>query len=327
MKVRAPFGFVTGCHAGDKFMVQATLASMKHYCPDIPICLVVDGNVDVSDLEKQYDLIVLRVSELPMERMRKLIAGSFHAKHAAMWEGPFEFYVWLDSDAIVWGDLSSQIRTDVDFQIFWSEISISPDTAEVPAWLPRLYFDPAKLRQFDHNFDWRGHAYFSAGVFACRRNAILFQRYVEVEALGRQVPGLFEADMNNSKGDMGMLNYLVHSMGQRGDLKTIVSDLQHIPAHHGLAEFEHDCAGNGWRFPAKIQRPRVAHFCGRKPFLFDRQAYSRPYTIARLEHHRTHHGEIAAWAAVLNEEREILADKAHRRIERALRARGRTSEN
>jgi hypothetical protein len=321
MKVQGPFGFVTGCHAGDKFMVQATLASMRHYCPDVPICLTVDGDVDVSDLGRQYDLIVLRTAELPLEKMRKLVAGSFHAKHAAMWEGPFKFYVWLDSDAIVWGDFTSQIRTDVDFQIFWSELSISADAIEIPAWLPHFYFNPSKLRDLDPDFDWRGHAYFSAGVFACRRNAIPFQRYVEVESLGRQVSGLFESGLNSSNGDMGMLNYLIHSMRQRGDLKTTVSDLQHIPAHHGIAEFEQDCAGNGWRFPAKIQRPRVAHFCGRKPFLFDRQAYSRPYTIARLEHHRRHHGEFGAWAAVLNEEREILADKVHRRIERALRAR------
>ena len=65
MTVQAPFGFVTGCHAGDKFMVQATPASMRHYCPEVPICLVVDGNFDVSDLAKEYDLIVLRVCELP----------------------------------------------------------------------------------------------------------------------------------------------------------------------------------------------------------------------------------------------------------------------
>ncbi len=118
MKVQAPFGFVTGCHAEDKFMVQATLASMRHYCPNVPICLTVDGDFDVLDLEKQYGLIVLRVSELPSIEMRKLLCGSYCAKLAAIWEGPFERYVWLDSDAIVWGDLTAQIRTDVDFQIF-----------------------------------------------------------------------------------------------------------------------------------------------------------------------------------------------------------------
>ena len=61
MKEQAPFEFVT---AGDTFMVQATLASMKHFCPDIPIRLVVDGSFDVSDLENEYGLIVPHVSEL-----------------------------------------------------------------------------------------------------------------------------------------------------------------------------------------------------------------------------------------------------------------------
>src|SRR5438477_7785573 len=56
-------------------MVQATLASMRHYCPNVPLCLSVDGDFDVSDLKKQYNLIVLRVSELPSEPMRKLICG------------------------------------------------------------------------------------------------------------------------------------------------------------------------------------------------------------------------------------------------------------
>ena len=177
VKVQAPFGFVTGCHAGDKFMVQATLASMRHYCPDVPICLTVDGDFDVSDLEKEYDLIVLRVSELPSETMRNLVSGSGRAKLAAMWEGPFEFYVWLDSDAIVWGDFTPQVRTDVDFQIFWSEISIPADATEIPPWLPHFYFDPQKLRRFDPEFDWRGHAYFSSGAFACRRDAIPFEKW------------------------------------------------------------------------------------------------------------------------------------------------------
>jgi hypothetical protein len=89
MDIKSPFGIVTGCHAGDKFMVGATLASIRYYCPDTPVCLVVDGDFDVSDLERDYDLIVLRISDLPSEEMRKMIGGNYRAKLSAMWEGPF----------------------------------------------------------------------------------------------------------------------------------------------------------------------------------------------------------------------------------------------
>jgi len=45
-------------------------------------------------LEKQYDLIALRIPELGCE-MLKLVSGNDRAKHAALWERPFEYYVWL----------------------------------------------------------------------------------------------------------------------------------------------------------------------------------------------------------------------------------------
>jgi len=308
VKVQAPFGFVTGCHAGDKFMVQATLASMRHYCPNVPLCLSVDGDFDVSDLKKQYNLIVLRVSELPSEPMRKLICGNYRAKLAVLWEGPFEFYVWLDSDAIVWGDFIPHVRTAVDFQVFWSEISIPAAAIEIPPWLSHFYFDPVKLQQFDPEFEWRGLAYFSSGAFACRRSAIPFDRWAKVESWAKQAPGLF------AWGEMGTLNYIVHAMSQRGEIKTAMSNLQHVWGHHGKEELMKDCVGTGWHFPKEIHRPRVAHFCGRKPLLIDRKAYSRPFTIARLEHHRRHHGDLGAWLAVLNEDRRVFIDKVKRRL-------------
>jgi hypothetical protein len=291
-------------------MVQATLASMRHFCSTIPICLIVDGNFDVSDLEREYDLIVLKIPDIRSAQMRRLTTGSFHAKHAAMWEGPFEFYVWMDSDAIVWGDFISQVRTDVDFQIFWSEISVASDALEVPSWLLHFYFDPEKLKQFDSEFEWRGLAYFSAGVFACRRDVISFEQYCNVEEWAHRGPGLF------SFGDMGMLNYLVHSKAQRAEIRVATSDLQHVWAHHGKDELIKDCNGNGWHFPKVIARPRVAHFCGRKPFLFDPKAYSRPFTIARLEHHRRYHHEFGAWAALLNEDLHVIFQKLERRVKR-----------
>jgi hypothetical protein len=291
-------------------MVQATLASIKHFCPDAPICLVLDGTFDASELEKDYGAILLRVPDLPSIEMRTLIGGNYRAKLAAMWEGPFEFYVWLDSDAIVWGDFTSRVCKDFDFQIFWSEISIPANTNEIPSWLPHFYFNPEKLGQVDSNFEWRGNAYFSSGAFASRRNAIPYQEWVRLEDWARQKPGLF------AWGEMGMLNYIVHAMAQRRQLKVGMSDLQHISAHHGIAEFERDCNGAGWYFPKVIQRPRVGHFCGRKPFIFDRKAYSRPFTIARLDHHRRCHSELVAWIKVLNEDCGVLAGKIRRRAGR-----------
>jgi hypothetical protein len=96
-----------------------------------------------------------------------------------------------------------------------------------------------------------------------------------------------------------------------------MSDLQHNWEHHGKAELMKDCVGAGWHFPKEIARPRVAHFCGHKPFMFDRKAYSRPFTIARLEHHRRQHGELGAWLEVLSEERRVLSGKLQRRFQRA----------
>jgi hypothetical protein len=311
MKTCADFGFMTGCHAGDKFMVQATLASMKHFCPEIPICLVVDGDFDVSDLEKDYDVIVLRVSELPSEEMRNLMSGNGRAKLAAMWEGPFEFYVWLDSDAIVWGDFTPQVRRDVDFQIFWSDIDIPADATEIPPWLPHFQFDPQKLRNFDPEFDWRGNAYFCSGAFACKRDVIPFKKWIEAELWGKEIPGLF-----GDFYEQPLLNYFVHAMTQRGEIKSTMTNLQDIWGHHGKEELMRDCLGAGWQFPTQIRRPRVAHFCGRKPFLFYRDTYSRPFTIARLKHHRRQHRELGAWLAVLNEDRKIFSDKMKRRFRR-----------
>jgi len=312
MDIQAPFGIVTCCYTGDKFMVGATLASIRRYCPDVPVCLIADGDVDVSNLEKEYHLIVLRIDELPSKEMRTMVTGSYLAKLAAMWEGPFEFYVWLDSDAIVWGDFTDQIRTDLDFQIFWSEISIPEDAGEVPEWLAHYYFELDKLKKFDPDFEWRGHPYFSAGVYACRRNVITYEQWVDIAQWQKEEPGIFKF------GDMGLLNYLIHSMSQRGKIRTAMTDLQHIWAHQGKDELEQDCKGSRWEFPENISRPRIAHFCGRKPNIFDLKAYSKPFTIARLAHYRCQHGSFGAWVMVLWEDGRICLRKLGNKIQRAI---------
>ena len=304
-------GFVTGCHTGDKFMVQATLASIRHFCPDAPVCLVADGDVDVSDLEQQYGAIVLRTNELSDSRMRSLCLGNYYAKLSAMWEGPFEYAVWLDSDAILWGDIRKQLDPNIDFHIF--SCNGICDLTEVPFWMTHYQHNPDLLRKYDPGFEWRRNPYFCSGTFAFRKNVVPFDMWVKVQKWRDDSPNLF------GWGEMGMLNYCVHSLSQKGLIQVAVSDLQHLRSEQGMDEFIEDLNSAGWRLPASIKRPRVAHFCGHKPYLHNWKSYCRPFTIARLEHYRKTRGELGAWLAVLNEERKILQKRVEGKIRKKLK--------
>ena len=312
MKCNFDFGFVTGGHEACMFMAQATLASMRHFCPGVPIALLVDGDFDVTHLIEQYGVIPLRVDDFPSREMRNLVGRSFHAKHVPMWEGPFENYVWVDADAIVWGDITSQVNRNVDFHIFRSERDavVPSNSNQVPPWMAHFYFDPEKIKALDAEFCWQETKYFCPGVFAARRGAIPFEEYAKVLAWEKAHPGTF------AWGDMGMINYLVHSRAQRGELKIAFSDLQDMWVHNGKEELVSDCLGAGWHFPKAINRPRVAHFCGRKPHLYDIKSYSRPFTIARLEHYRPLKGSLGAWAAILFEEWLDLFHKIKKKFEK-----------
>ena len=314
MEIISEFGFVTGGHKACMYLAQASLASMRHFCPDIPIALLVDGDFDVSHLVRLYDVIPLRVDEVPDSGMRKLVARSYHAKLVPMWEGPFEYFVWFDADAIAWGDFTPYVRRDVDFHIFRPEKDevVPLGSQIVPAWMKHFFFDPCKIEKFDPQFRWQGNKYFCPGAFAAKRNSIPFEEYEKAMAWEKANSGTF------SWGEMGMLNYLVYSRAQRGLLKFEISDLQDMWSNNGREELVADCNGVGWHFPKTIARPRVAHFCGRKPHLFDRKSYSHPFTIARLEHYRKINGNLGAWARVLYEEFQIISRKAASKISRRL---------
>jgi len=98
-------------------------------------------------------------------------------------------------------------------------------------------------------------ACFSTGVFACKRNAITFDEWMQLEALRKLDSKLFGTFF-----DMPLMNYWVHSKWQRGEMKVAVSDLQHIWGHQGKAELEQDCVGSGWHFPTTIRRPARGAF-------------------------------------------------------------------
>ena len=158
--------------------------------------------------------------------------------------------------------------------------------------------------------------YFSSGAFACRRDAIPFEKWIEAESWGKETPGLFGDFYEQPHAEL--FCSLDDATRRTQDCRCPICNI--FWGHHGKEELMEDSVGIDWHFPKEIRRPRVAHFCGRKPFLFDRQSYSRPFTIARLEHHRRHHGDLGAWLAVLNEDCRVLASKVKGRIWRFVQA-------
>src|SRR5512137_391234 len=118
MDVTSQFGIVTGCHAGDYFMAKATCASIRHFLGAVPICLVVDGDFSVAELQQTYGVIPFYVRDLQHPDLRRLCPRSGRVKLAALWEGPFERFLWMDCDAVIWGNiLAAHNLTDVDFVV------------------------------------------------------------------------------------------------------------------------------------------------------------------------------------------------------------------
>ncbi|NEO01287.1 MAG: hypothetical protein F6K50_39555 [Moorea sp. SIO3I7] len=218
---------MTACHAGDYHFVKATCASVRHFLPNVPLCVIVDGDLNVDELIETYNPYIIRTSEIEDYELRTYCSGSPRSKHLAMWLGPFERYVYLDSDAIFWGDVIASLKweDDEDFIVFWNK----PTEPAHNSWLSHFYFDIDILKLYDPEFEWKWNPYFSAGSFASRRVAISFEDFKRCESWRSEYPNLFSWTT-----DQGILNYLVFSLIQRGKLKLGRQYLQWIPAHRGI---------------------------------------------------------------------------------------------
>jgi len=113
------------------------------------------------------------------------------------------------------------------------------------------------------------------------------------------------------------LNYLVLAKGQRDQIKVERTDLQWTKSF-GHESLDNDCAGWGWNFPEIDDQTRILHFCGSKPYTFKLSCYSRPFTIARMVHHRRRHNKLGAWLAIFREDGRVFLGKVAGKIKRII---------
>ena len=270
-------GIITACHKGDYFMVKATCASIRHFLPSIPICVIIDGDFTVPELEKLYHVQTLHTSEFQNPVLRKICPGSPRAKLAAIWESPFEEFLCIDSDIIFWGDVLSQIDlNNYDFISLTNWKSSLQDKNNVKYF----FFDPDRIREVDSNFNWLDQPLFCAGAFACRKNCLDVDEYIALEEFANKNPGVFNF------AEQGIFNYMVMKAANHGGIKLTSANLQYIVVDHPREITKKNFITPFFAPPTKVANPTLVHFCGRKPLLQNLSSYSYAFTVFRLLHYR-----------------------------------------
>ncbi len=203
------FGVLVPAKSEHLHWVRGTCASVRHFMGETPICVILDGDEFPEDLGSQ--VLVVRREDVEPPELRDLSFGSLRAKNTALWASPFDTFLLVDADAVVWGDM----RVHADFERFDFVLDrggVEPLRSVMDVELVETHFP---------DFDARGHArdYVNSGAFFGRKGALDLERYLEIVRTAQRVPGMFS-------GSQGALNFLVFSASDAGEIRVDQRELQ-----------------------------------------------------------------------------------------------------
>ncbi len=281
--------------------MTAACASIRYFLPDTPIAVIADRDVCVDELVRVYDVTVLRTNSY-LHTFAIPLSGNYYVKWVAFLDAPFDRFLYLDSDAIVWGNVLARLQLQ-DHQFMSLNTSV-PDSADA---LNNWWFDPVALRQLDPQFDPWGKPLFCAGAFAAWKSLFTISEMRELLKLYHQHESVFRF------GDQGFFNYAVFRKQQRGEIRVSSCDVQ-IPApdltdEEFLRRFSLDQLQRG-HFPECA----VLHFCGIKPLIQYCSRKAQLFTWFRFQFFRDLGlGKAAAWTRVMAEEGQHMAYRIKRK--------------
>jgi hypothetical protein len=298
------FGVIIACSGESLRFARGCCASVRYFMPEVPICLIVDGRLSVDDLVRTYGATVLDRDTVMDPTLRARSFGWGLTKMIAFWESPWETFLCLDPDTMVWGDVArfgdfAHYDVLLDQQFARAEgggivnpllcdflDQPSPDAALRRQVVDRCLFDLGRLEEHFPDFAWRDHLYgFSwTGAFFARRGLFPLGAYVELLDFAERHPGVFIG------GEMGFLNFMVFSAVARGSVRATNEPLQVLVC-------EEDPTTLRQRFSVSADGPvvragdaAVIHWTGpRKPTLWSR-ALPAPMTFMRRRHLRDAYG-------------------------------------
>lgn len=268
------FGIVITCCASDAHYAKACVYSIRHFLGDVPVCLFVDGDIGIfSSTLTIPGVTAMSNNDLRDPWLREHCRGWGHTKMAMLWESPFERFLYLDGDTLVWGNLLGMIKDSsydviVDRQYSYSD-------AAIRQW----FFDPDKLLRHypDFNYDNYRDNYACNGTFFARRGALDLELYKQTYALQQMDDSIFYP------ADMGMWNFLVFYSAQKFGLHVVSQQYQVIPVDHSEKEMRENYSPQALE-EGKVLLPAVLHFCGKKAQIFSGSARVAAMNYFRLKY-------------------------------------------
>lgn len=239
-------GVIIPVWQGDIYLAQACCASVRQSMGDIPITLLVDGVADTRDLQRLHGVQEMVIQEVADEEFVRLCTGNPWTKLLPFWMSPYERFLCLDADLLVWGDLREYAEFDkYDFIVTYH----NPGKFDKPEDILGCINDPAIFKKLDPQLDWQGKDILNTGVFFARRG--IFSRETLMDLRKLNCWPCFES---------GVFHYF-HWRGLReGKPRTMGHKLQLYPAEKKYGPED--------RFlPRNRQDPAVIHWITKKPKL------------------------------------------------------------
>ncbi len=271
------FGVVVCTSPNDYLFAKGTCASIHYFMPDVSIALLVDGNVDTKSLEQTYRVKVIRKHDINDPWLRQYSFGWGITKMLAFWYAPFERFLYLDSDTVIWGNIVNKLN--LKNYDYITDIPFHGDKILTPDYVGTWFFEPSVIDTEFSEFPWRNyiHQYACTGTFVTGRGVFDVQEYRELLEFNERYPWTFKF------GEMGLLNLMVFRAHDQKKIKLGFADFQVIFPDFQIEELRS-------RFQFKNNAPvvqaddiQVLHMPDKKPLVNSPHCYSLPMTYFRLK--------------------------------------------
>lgn len=230
------------------YLAKASCASIRQSMGDIPITLLCDGpEVNTTELQKLPNVKKIVAQEVMSREEARLCTG-FWVKLLIFWISPYERFLYVDADTLVWGDVRAYAEFDKYDYIAGYDFN-RPRQLHTREEIEELAFDVDYMRKLDPTLDWHGQELANNGVFFARRGVFSKEKLLELRVL--PCWRCYE---------QGVLNYLRWRAMREGTPRATGRRVQVFPANETYQPEDR-------LMPRNCERPAIIHWITQKPRL------------------------------------------------------------